>query len=161
MTINYFTLYVFLFMFIIYRKVNRDTSSKLDEEADTASDYTIKVKNYPNPGRGIDIDEDIKEFFESKFDLNVKKVNLVYDLTDFNNINEEKLKYIENKKDMLEYRTEHGEFENEQDFEENEIQIDNCNLILHKKQAEFYNGISEDKDFYRHFTGIAFVSFAT
>ncbi len=76
-------------MFILYRQTNQEADQQLDYSADTAFDYTIKIKNYPNPGRGIDIDEDIKEFLEAK-GYKVKKINLVYKLDDFYELEAEK-----------------------------------------------------------------------
>ena len=86
MTINYITFFTFATMFIVYRKFHRDASAKLDEEADTASDYTIKIKKFPNPGKDFDIDDEIKHFFENAENNNIEvtKVNLVYNLNDFN-----------------------------------------------------------------------------
>ena len=82
MTVNYITFFAFVIMFIIYRKVHRDTAAKLDEIADTASDYTIKIKKFPNPGKDFDIDDEIKNFLEEAENHNIKvtKVNLVYRL---------------------------------------------------------------------------------
>ncbi len=80
--------------FQFYRKIHRDSGVIIDENANTASDYSVKVRNYPDPGEGVDIDEDIKEFFETKCmpeqEIVVTKVNLVYNLDDFKALRKEK-----------------------------------------------------------------------
>ncbi len=85
---------ILVVFFQFYRKIHRDSAVLIDEKANTASDYSIKVRNYPNPEEGVDIDEDIKEYFEKNAlpgkEVNVTKVNLVYDLTDFKALRVEK-----------------------------------------------------------------------
>lgn len=92
MIVNYLTLFAFTIMFVIFRVQHRDMAARLDENADTASDYTIKIKKFPNPGRDYDIDDEIKDFIEKAEGghVKVRKVNLVYDLTEYRQLFEDK-----------------------------------------------------------------------
>jgi len=46
---NFISLAAFWLMFQSYRKQRRDAAILIDEKSITASDYTIKVKNFPRP----------------------------------------------------------------------------------------------------------------
>ncbi len=71
---------------------------RLDEDRVSVADYTIKVRNYPSPGEGVNTAEDIKKFFEENGvkgkTCKVAKVNLVYDMTEYNKWNREKDKLL-------------------------------------------------------------------
>ncbi len=93
-----------------------------------AASYTIKVKNYPDPGEGIVIEDDIKNFFEKygvkgKAKVTVKKVNLVYDMAEYNELKKQKDKLLSKKQNMLRYKHKEGTFLEPEKYEKNEVEI--------------------------------------
>jgi hypothetical protein len=53
----------------MYRIALRNFIDLINTHTDTASDFTVKVRNYPDPGEGIDIDNHIQSFFEKHHGL--------------------------------------------------------------------------------------------
>jgi hypothetical protein len=80
---NLFTVAILLVLVHSLRKTLKEEAVIVDEKSITASDYTIRVKNFPNDfDENADLDEEVKKYFAEHaipgVKLNVQNVNLCF-----------------------------------------------------------------------------------
>lgn len=99
---NLFTNLSILVALQIFRLLQRITSIKADEADISPSDFTIMVRKVRNVGNEIDYDDEIKKLFENclgkERECTVKKVNLAFDLCEWNELKKKKSKLLQQKK---------------------------------------------------------------
>jgi hypothetical protein len=93
---NLFTVALLIFMIHYIAKSQKETAVRLDDEAITAADFTVQIKNFPRnfEEENVDFDEEIKKFISEHGlpgrKVNVQDVNVCYDLR----VKNEKMKEI-------------------------------------------------------------------
>ena len=141
---------IIIFILMIFRKTQRRIDADVDESILSPADYTLMVQNIPTM-RDENYEEELKEFFRTKAlpgrEVVVKKVSLVYDIEEIEELENEIKKLVHEKQAAL--KKDHSapvhEFDEKIEKLEDEV-TENCQRI---------------RNDYKYFSGVAFISVNT
>jgi hypothetical protein len=156
---NLLTIVALIILLQFIRKLQKESALLYDEHVITASDFTARVKNLPRDfGHGVDVDEEIKKWFEVNGlpgrKLNIQNVNLCQDVSEKLST----LDQIENltlRKSYLLQQQSQGKQIDDQEIEKINEDLKNQYTILDRLNTEFKSGVTDK------FIGECFITFET
>ena len=152
--LNLLSCFLIILILMWFRRCQRMINAEIDEKQNSPADYTVIVKNIPT-NRDSDYNKTLTDFFENHVDpekkYSVKKVNLLWELDEIEEI-EEKIKEALNKKKKLLV---------ENSFNHENAEINMIDVEVKNYERELKKKLKEIEKSPHYFAGIAFVSFNT
>ena len=141
---------IIIFILMIFRRTQRKIDAEVDESILSPADYTLMVQNIPTM-RDQNYEEELKEFFRTTAipgrEVFVKKISLVYDIDEIEEIEKEIQKTVNEKKAALKKDPKASVLEFDEKIEKFEIEL---NEACHRIRND-----------YKYFAGVAFISVNT
>lgn len=142
---------IIIFILMLFRRNQRKIDAEVDESILSPADYTLMVQNIPTM-INTNYEEELREFFTNRAlpkgsELVVKKISLVYDIDEIEEIEKKINLTVEEKKKALKKDINHpvGEFDEK----------------LEKLEEEIQEVCTKIKNDYTAFAGVAFISVNT
>jgi len=142
---------IIIVVLMIFRRNQRKIDAEVDESILSPADYTLMVQNIPTM-INTNYEEELREFFKTQClpggkEVVVKKVNLVYDIDEIEELEKEMHHTLEAKKNALKKDINHP--------------VEEFDHKLEKLEEEITETCTKIRNDYKSFAGVAFISVNT